>query len=72
MSTILEQALKLPLPERRKLADDLYDSIVSGADDFRLSREQKTEIDRRVADLRDHAEKALPWEAVRERLRRIA
>lgn len=72
MNTILEQALKLPLPERRKLADELYDSIVSGADDFRLSQKQKAEIDRRVTDLRANAEKALPWEAVRERLRKIA
>ena len=72
MNTILEQALRLPIPERRKLADDLYDSIVSGSDAFSLSQDQRTEIDRRLADLREHPEKALSWDDVRERLRKIA
>ncbi|MBS1768466.1 MAG: addiction module protein [Acidobacteria bacterium] len=72
MNTILEQALRLPMPERRKLADDLYDSIVSGSDGFSLSQEQRSEIDRRLADLREHPDKALPWGDVRERLRKVA
>lgn len=72
MNTILEQALRLPIPERRKLADDLYDSIVSGSEGFSLSQEQRSEIDRRLADLREHPDKALSWDDVREHLRKIA
>ena len=72
MSILLEQALKLPITERRKLADEIYDSIVSGPDDLELTDEQKTEIDRRLADFQEHPDKVVPWEDVRERLRKIA
>lgn len=72
MNGLLEQALKLPVAERRKLADDIYDSIVAGLDDLSLTDEQKTEIDRRLADYRENPEKTLAWEDVRERLRKIA
>jgi len=72
MNTILEQALMLPVPERKQLADDLYDSIVSGSEGFSLNQDQRTEIDRRLADLREYPEKALSWDTVRERLRKIA
>jgi putative addiction module component (TIGR02574 family) len=72
MSQLLEQALKLSAAERRKLADDIYDSIVSAPDDLELTDEQKTEIQRRLADYEQHPEKAVAWEDVRERLRKIA
>lgn len=72
MNGLLEQALKLPVAERRKLADDIYDSIVAGLDDLSLTDEQKTEIDRRLADYRKNPEKTLAWEDVRDRLRKIA
>lgn len=72
MNTLLEQVLKLPPAERRRLADDIYDSIFPGPDDLSLTDEQKTEIDRRLADYRENPGKALAWEDVRERLRKIA
>ncbi|MGQ0540293.1 MAG: addiction module protein [Blastocatellia bacterium] len=46
--------------------------MVHGPDDLSLTDEQKTEIDRRLADYRENPEKALAWEDVRERLRKIA
>ncbi len=72
MRALLEEALKLPAGERRKLADDIYDSIVPAPDALSLTDEQKTEIDRRLADYREHPEKAVPWDHVRERLSKIA
>lgn len=72
MSTLLEQALKLPVDDRRKLADDLYDSIDRDVDGFELSEEQKAEIDRRIADYKAHPERLISWEEARERLRKIA
>ena len=72
MNQLLEQALKLPVAERRKLADDIYDSTLPEPIEFSLTDEQKAEIDRRLEDLRKHPEKAIPWEEVRERLRKIA
>lgn len=72
MSTLLEQALKLPVDDRRKLADDIYESIEQDPDSFELSDEQKAEIDRRLAEYEKDPSIARPWEEVRERLRKIA
>ncbi|MBX3281618.1 MAG: addiction module protein [Acidobacteria bacterium] len=71
MSTILEQALKLPIPDRRKLADRLYDSIAADPNALGLSNEQRSEIERRLLDLRQTPERSLPWDDVRERLRKL-
>ncbi len=72
MSVLLDQALKLPIPERRKLADDIYDSIDSVTEEFYLTDEQKAELDRRMEEHRLHPETAIPWETVREQLRKRA
>ena len=72
MGTLLEQALRLPVEDRRKLADDLYDSIDRDVDGFELSEEQKAEIDRRIADYKANPERLIPWEEARKRLRKIA
>jgi putative addiction module component (TIGR02574 family) len=60
MSTLLEQALRLPANDRRKLADDIYDSIAQEADSFELSEEQKAEIDRRLAEYEKDPSIAIP------------
>ena len=44
MSVLFEQALKLPEAERRKLADDLYESIDTDEQEFTLTPEQKAEL----------------------------
>lgn len=72
MSLLLDQALKLPVTERRKLADDIYDSIVSEPDDLALNDEEKNELERRLADFENHPDKVVAWEDVRERLRKVA
>ena len=60
MSTLLEQALKLPAEDRRKLADDIYESIQQDPDTFELSDEQKAEIDRRLAEYEKDPSIAVP------------
>ena len=72
MNTLLEQALRLPIPERRKLADDIYDSIGSEDEAFHLTDEQKAELERRMEDFRRDPDSSIPWETVRENLRQIA
>ena len=72
MSVLFEEALKLPVPERRKLADDIYESIDEAEYEFFLSDEQKAEIDRRLVDARENPDKLIPWEVVQERLSKIA
>jgi putative addiction module component (TIGR02574 family) len=72
MSVLLEQALKLPIPERQKLADDIYDSIDASADSFSLTPEQEAELESRIEYHRIHPEDTVPWEEVKENLRRRA
>ncbi len=64
MSELLEQALKLPFPERRKLADDIYESIETSPDAFSLTPEQESELMRRIENHRLHPEDGIPWERV--------
>ncbi len=72
MSTLLEQSLKLPIPERIKLVEDIWDSIAAVPDVVELSPEQISELERRIEDYQKNPEKTVPWEEVRDRLRQIA
>lgn len=72
MSTQLEEALKLPIPERIKLVEDIWDSIAAVPEAVKLTDEQMAEIERRLEDYRKNPKNVIPWEEARERLRRIA
>ncbi len=66
MSVLLEQALKLPAAERRKLADDLYESIEPSPEAFRLTPEQETELARRIEDYEKNPGGSRTWEEIRD------
>jgi putative addiction module component (TIGR02574 family) len=72
MSVLLEKALELPIPERIKLVEDIWDSIAAVPEAVRLTHEQMAEVERRLEDYRKNPENVIPWEEARERLRRIA
>lgn len=72
MNTILKESLTLPIPERIKLVEEIWDSIAAVPDEVRLSDEQMTEIERRLDDHKKNPDKGIPWEQVKERLRKIA
>jgi putative addiction module component (TIGR02574 family) len=68
MSTQLEEALKLPIPERIKLVEEIWDSIAAEHDaQIELSPEQIAELERRIEHSRLHPEDTIPWEVVRDR-----
>ena len=64
MNVILEEALKLPISERRKLADDLYESIESSPDGFRMTPEQEAELERRIEDYEQNPGGNFSWEEI--------
>ncbi len=66
MSVILEEALKLPVAERRKLADDLYESIESSPEAFRLTPEQEAELARRIEDYEKNPGVGRTWQEIRD------
>jgi putative addiction module component (TIGR02574 family) len=66
MSTLLEQALKLPVAERIRLADDLYDSVGGSPGSVRLTDQQLDELVRRIEDYQRDPGGNLSWEEVRD------
>ena len=70
----LEDLRKLPIDERIQLVEDLWDSIAEDSleRDFAVTPELAAELDRRLAEYEADPGSALPWEVVRDRIRRLA
>ncbi len=66
MSVLLEEALKLPVTERRKLAEDIWESIDGAPEAFELTPEQTAELQRRIDHHEKNLEEGIPWETVRD------
>lgn len=62
----------LPIPQRLKLVEDIWDSIAQEAnvrpDALRLTDAQRAELARRVADADAHPVDFIAWEQVRRDL----
>ena len=67
-ATLLSEIMQLTPEERRDLAVDLW-AAVSEDEDFALTAEQMSEIDRRIEEHERDPGSAIPWEVVRDRLR---
>ena len=64
-ASLLAEALKLSEADRSVLADQLYESLDEGSEyDTMTEEEFKAELDRRATELREHPERAIPWEEV--------
>ncbi|MBF6593717.1 MAG: addiction module protein [Thermaceae bacterium] len=61
---LLEDALELPLEERLRLVQDLWDSIASEYDQLPVTDEERRELERRLALPRE----GRSWEEVKARL----
>ncbi len=71
MSTkALDQALKLPVPERIQLVQEIWDSVVAESAAVQVTKKQKAELDRRLADLAADPEAERPWSVVLKALKR--
>ncbi|MEO8336316.1 MAG: addiction module protein [bacterium] len=62
----------LPIEERLRLVEDIWDSIAEEAnvnpDVLPLTDAQRAELDRRIAEADAHPEDTIPWEQVRAEL----
>ena len=66
-ATLLAEIMQLTAKERRDLVEDLL-AAVEEDEDFALTPEQMTEIDRRIAEHKRDPGSAVPWAEVRDRL----
>lgn len=66
MSVLLEQALKLPISERRQLADDIYESLDASPEAVSLTSEQRAELLRRLEDYEQNPGGGRSWKDMRD------
>ena len=65
---LLEAAKALPLPERIKLAEALWEDITKDGYEPPLTTAQEAELDRRLEEHRNNPHSAIPWEQVKAEL----
>ena len=64
----LDEALQLPIPERIRVVETIWDSIVEHPEALPLTDEQKSELDRRLDALEKDPAAGLSWPEVRGRI----
>ena len=70
MATVrLSDILSLPIGERIRLVEDIWDSIARESEALPLTAEQGAELDRRMVEYEADPEEGEPWEVVYERIR---
>ena len=70
MSTITKaDILRLSVPERIQLAEDIWDSIAEVPEAISLSDDERAELDHRLDAYHKNPTAGSPWEAVRRKIR---
>jgi putative addiction module component (TIGR02574 family) len=62
------EILELPVVERIRLVEFIWESIAAVPEAVPVSDELKAELDRRLAEFEADPEAGTPWEEVRERI----
>lgn len=61
----LSDVLELPVVERLKLVEAIWDSIAEAPDALELTEAQRAELDRRLDDYERNPDAGSPWPEVR-------
>ena len=67
-SITLQEVLQLPVPERIRIVEAIWDSIVDKPEGVELTDEQKAELDRRLEALEKNPGEGSSWAEVRARV----
>jgi putative addiction module component (TIGR02574 family) len=67
-SITLEDVLRLPVPERIRIVEAIWDSIVDTPEAVALTDAQKAELDRRLEALESNPDAGSSWAEVRARI----
>ena len=68
--SLIEEARKMPVAERIRIAEELWDSLSDDQLNFPVTAEQRDELESRLADYEAHPEAGSSWEDVRARIER--
>jgi len=64
----LSEVLELPVPERIRLAQEIWDSIAEVPEAVRLTDRERAELDRRLDAYSQDRDSGSPWPEVRARI----
>ena len=64
-SDLTEEAKKLPVDERIKLVEEIWDSIAQDNGCFELTDAQKQELDRRIQSSQQNPQAGRSWEDIK-------
>lgn len=64
----LDEILEMPIAERLRAVEEIWETIVAEPDALPLSESQRRELERRLKLHQENPEAAQPWEVVRSRL----
>jgi len=68
MAINLAEVLELPVEERLRLVEALWDSLAKESGAIPLTDAQRRELDRRLEDYRRDPDAGAPWQEVRQRI----
>lgn len=68
MAVNMSEILKLPVDERLKLVESIWDSIAQCPEALELTEDQKRELDRRLEDIEKNPDAGIPWPELKARL----
>ena len=68
MSIDLAKVLALPVEERIRLAQSIWDSVVEVPEAVEVTEEQREELNRRLDAYREDPSAGSPWPEVKERI----
>ena len=72
MSTQLTDILQMSVAERIQLAEDIWDSIAAVPEALPLTDAERQELDRRLELYAQNPEEGIPWDELKEKVRRSA
>lgn len=72
MSTQLTDILQMSVAERIQLAEDIWDSIAAVPEALPLTDAERQELDRRLELYARNPDEGIPWDELKDKLRRSA
>lgn len=70
MSTELSDILQMSVAERIQLVEDIWDSIVANPESLPLTDAQRQELDHRLEMYAQNPDEGIPWDELKEKVRK--